>query len=295
VRPSRVSTTVPLLLPEPDDATRKQREVDALRVEYRRVLGRINYRKRRGWMFLSFLVLTLTIMLALAVFTLSPTDWVISQQSRFTQMTMLIFLVVAATPLAAYFARRYDRQRERVRIARMRQKEVLQRLANLDDPSRGGRRRRRRRKKRSWVWRISHPAPFTRPPLESLSADDLVETADALGAQLAEERGMRALAYVHAGVNGAAALVVAFGVTLAGPEYLTSYLGGRQWGGAVGPDPLVFWLLLTAVLVVIGGLGWHRVTVLLRHARGYHDRLASVERALWDARLLLRERREEVL
>lgn len=294
MRLSRITTTVPLFSPDEDDLTRRMREVDALRVELRRIGGRLNFRKRRGYMFMGFLVATLMTVLTTAVLMLSPTEWAVSQQSRFTQMTTLIFLLVVATPLAAYFARRYDRQRERVRIATMRQREIIQRLQQLDEAGGGGRRRRRRRKKRSWAWRISHPSTFTRPPLESMSVDELEETADSLGSQLLEERGMRAIAYLHAGLTGGITIVVAFFVTLAGPEYLNSFLGGKAWGGAAGPDPLIFWLTITGVLVVLGGLGSHRVSVLLRHARGYQDRLSSVERALWDVRVLLRERREEV-
>jgi hypothetical protein len=111
---------------------------------------------------------------------------------------------------------------------------------------------------------------------------------------VAAERGVAALAYLHAGITGAATLGIAFGLALAGPEYLTSFLGGNQWGGAVGPDPLIFWLVLTVVLVLIGGAGSHRVSALLRHAREYRDRLTAIERALWDARVLVRERREKV-
>ena len=295
VRPSRSSTAFPIPFPaEETEGAVKQREVDALRVELRRVLGRINFRKRRGYMFLAFLFGTLAVVLAAAVFMLAPADWAVSQQSRFTQMTALIFLIVAATPLAAYFARRYDRQRERVRIAGMRQREILSRLAQLDEVGGGGRRRRRRRKRHSWAWRISHPTPFNRPPLESLPLDGLEEAADVLGNQLMEERAMRRIAFLHAGITGAVTVIIAFTVTLAGPEYLTSFLGGQRWGGAVGPDPLIFWLTLTVTLVVLGGLGSHRVSVLMRHANGYSDRLAAVERALWDARVLLRERREKV-
>jgi hypothetical protein len=294
VRLSRISTTVPLYATEVDDLTLKKREVEGLRVEYRRVQGRINYRKRRGYMFLGLLVLTLAAVIAVAVFMLSPTDWAGNQTSRFTQMTTLLLLIVVAAPLGAYFARRLDRQRERVRIASMRQREILQRLAQLDEVGDGARRRRRRRKKRSWAWRVTHPSPFTRPPLESMSTEQLEDSADALGNQLIEERGMRAIAYLHAGITGGGALILAFFVTLAGPEYLASLLGGNKWGGAVGPDPLIFWLTLTGVLVVLGGLASHRVSVLMRHARGYQDRLAAVERALWDVRVLLRERREKV-
>jgi hypothetical protein len=294
VRISRLSTSVPLYAPEADDLTRKKREVDALRVEYRRVMGRINYRKRRGYMFIGLLVLTVSVVLGVAVFMLSPSDWALSQQSRFTQMTTLLLLIVVATPLAAYFAKRFDRQRERVRIASTRQHEILQRLAQLDEVGNGARRRRRRRKKRSWAWRVTHPSQFIRPPLESMAPEELEDTADALGNQLIEERGMRAIAYAHAGITAGVALVLAFFVTLAGPEYLASFLGGKQWGGSVGPDPLIFWLTLTFTLVVLGGLGSHRVSVLLRHARGHGERLAAVERALWDVRVLLRERSEEV-
>ena len=294
MRHSRIGTSIPLYAPEQDDLARRKQEVESLRVEFRRVMGRINFRRRRGWMFLGLLILTLSTVIVAAVFMLSPSDWAISQQSRFTQMTTLILLIAAATPLAAYFARRYDRQRERVRIAHMRQREILQRLSQLDELTGASRRRRRRRKKRSWAWRIVNPAPFSRPPLESMSAEVLEETDDALGSQLTEERAWRAIAYLHAWITGALTLVVAFLVTLSGPAYLASLLGGDRWGGAVGPDPLIFWLILSAVLVILGGLGSHRVSVLLRHARAYHDRLSAVERALWDARVLLREGREEV-
>lgn len=246
-------------------------------------------------MFLALLVVTLLAFIAIAVFMLSPTDWAASQQSRFTQMTALLILVVASTPLAAYFARRYDRQRERVKLARTRQHEVLSRLAQLDELGGGARRRRRRhRRKRSWAWRIAHPAPFNRPAIESMATADLEAIADQLGSQLLEERGMRAIAYLHAWITGAATAAVAFGVTLSGPEYLSAFLFGKQWGGAAGPDPLLFWLGLTLLLVIVGGLGSHRVTVLMRRARAYHDRLNAVERTLWDARVLLRERGEKV-
>ena len=278
--------------PEPDDLVLHRHEVEALRVELRRVMGRINFRTRRGWMFVGLLVLTLASVVTMAVFLLSPNDWLSNQRSRFTQMTGLLVLLAVAVPLAAYLARRYDRQRQRVRIAESRRIEILQRLAQLDEA--GGRRRRRRRKRRSWAWRITHPSPFSRPPVESLSTDDLEETADALGNQVLEERAMRALAYAHAGITGGVTVIVAFVVTLSGPEYLSGLLGAGQWGGAAGPDPLVFWATLTLSLVILGGLGSHRVTVLLRHARAYHDRLAAVERTLWDVRVLLRERREKV-
>ena len=295
VRPSRSSTTVPLqLFPEENDRDVMNREVDALRVEYRRIVGRINFRKRRGGMFIGFLVLTLGIALTVAVFLLSPTEWALSQVTRFTQMATLIVLMGTATPLAGYFARRYDRQRERVRVARTRQHEILQRLAQLDGLLGKGVRHRHRRRKRSWAWRIQHPMPFTRPPLESLPTGELEEAAATLGNNLTEGRGLRTLAYLHASITGAFTIGFAFVVTLAGPEYLSSFLSGNQWGGTVGPDPLVFWFTLTVFLVIVGGAGSHRVSVLLRHARGYHDRLASIERALWDARVLLRERREEV-
>jgi hypothetical protein len=207
-------------------------------------------------------------------------------------MTGLLILIATATPLSAYFARRYDRQRERVRIARMREQEILKRLSQLDEA--GGRRRRRRRASRSWAWRLSNPETFVRPPLESLPRPELEDTADMLGNQLTDARGMRLLAYVHAGLFGAAAIVLAFVVTLTGPTFLENFLSGGAVRGGGGPDPLLFWLSLTAVLVLVGGIGSHRVTVLLRHAHGYQDRLAAIERALWDARALLRERREEV-
>jgi hypothetical protein len=282
------------MYPEEDDRAAMNREVDALRIEYRRIVGRMNFRRRRGWMFIGFLVITLAAVLAVAVFMLSPTDWAISQQTRFTQMTSLILLIALATPLAGYFARRYDRQRERVKVARNREREILQRLAQLDGLLGKGVRRRRRKRKRSWSWRIEEPKPFNRPPLESLDLEELEEAAAALGSNLTDGRGARTLAYLHAGIIGALTVVFAFFVTLAGPEYLASFVGGKQWGGAAGPDPLLFWLTLTVFLVAIGGLGSHRVSVLLRHARVYRDRLAAIERALWDARVLLRERREKV-
>ena len=295
MRPSRSSTTIPLqVFPDEDAHAVMNREVDALRIENRRVTGRINFRKRRGWMFVVLLVLTLTVALTIAVFVLTPTEWALSQQTRFTQMTSLIILLALATPLAGYFAQRYDRQRERVRVARTRQREILNRLAQLDGLLGKGVRRRRRRRSRSWAWSIAHPEPFSRPPLESLGGEELDEAAATLGNNLTEERGMRALAYLHAGIIGAATLGFAFILTLSGPEYLASFLGGNPWGGSVGPDPLIFWLGLTVLLVLVGGAGSHRVSVLLRHARGYRDRLAAIERALWDARVLVRERREKV-
>jgi hypothetical protein len=277
-----------------DDATLKAQEVEALRVEYRRLVGRINFRTRRSWLFLGLLVLTLLMFVAVSAFVLSPSDWAANQQSRFTQMTSLLILVGVAMPLGGYFARRFDRQRERVKLARTRQYEVLSRLAQLDEVGAGARRRRRRRKKQSWSWRVAHPDTFSRPPLENMASGDLEDMADQLGGQVNEERAMRALAYLHAGITGGGAIIIAFVVTLAGPEYLSAFLGGRQWGGSAGMDPLMFWLLMTIVLVVLGGVASHRVTTLVRHARAYHDRLLAVERALWDARVLLRERREEV-
>lgn len=270
------------------------REVDALRIENRRVIGRINFRKRRGWMFMALLVLTLTVAIAMALLVLSPAEWALSQQTRFTQMTTLIILLALATPLAGFFAQRYDRQRERVRVARTRQHEIMHRLAQLDGLLGKGVRRRRRRGGRTWSWNIEEPQPFSRPPLESLGAEELDEAAATLGNNLTEGRGLRALAYLHAGIIGAVTLGVAFGLTLAGPEFLARFLGGNPWGGSVGPDPLLFWLTLTVVLVLIGGAGSHRVSVLLRNARAYQDRLAAIERALWDARVLVRERREKV-
>lgn len=294
--PSRSSTNYPLQThPEEDDRALMNREVEVLRVENRRVIGRMNFRKRRGWMFLAFLVLTLAVALTVVVFLLSPTDWATNQQTRFTQMTTLIIVIVLTTPLAGYFAQRYDRQRERVRVARHRQQEILHRLAQLDGLlGKGVRRRRRRRRSRSWTWSIEPPQPFSRPPLESLPADELEEAAATLGNNLTEGRGMRAIAYLHAAITGIVTLAIVFGLTLAGPEYLASFVSGNAWGGTVGPDPLLFWLTLTVVLVLVGGIGSHRVSALLRHARTYQDRLTAIERALWDARVLVRERREEV-
>lgn len=295
MRMQRTSRPVPLaIIPEDDAAALSKREAQGLRVELRRVTGRLNFRRRRGWMFMGLLVSTLAGILSVAIFTLSPTDWAISQQSRFTQMTTLIFLVITATPIAGYFARRYDRQRERVRIARQRQREILTRLAQLDNVADDARRRRRRRKKRSWAWRFAHPVPFSRPPLESMSLAELEDVADVLGSQLSEERGLRTLGYAHAALTGATALLIAFVVTLSGPAYLSSFLAGEKWGGPVGLDPLIFWLTLTVSLIFIGGFGWYRVSVLLRRVRGYDDRTGAVERALWDARVLLRERREKL-
>lgn len=270
------------------------REVDALRIENRRVAGRINFRKRRGWMFVAFLVLTLTVALTIVVFILSPSEWELDQRTRFTQMTGLIVVVLFAVPLAGYFAQRYDRQRERVRVARHRQQEILHRLAQLDGLLGKGVRRRRRRRSRRWAWNVEDPEVFSRPPLESFNDEQLDEAAAALGNSLTEGRGMRALAYLHAAIIGVVTIVLAFGLTLAGPEYLSSFLGGSPWGGTVGPDPLLFWLTLTVVLVLVGGLGSHRVSKLLRHARGHQDRVAAIERALWDARVLVRERAEKV-
>lgn len=295
MRFSRSSTTVTFLPNQNEDEhAQRVREVEALRVEYRRLVGRINFRTRRGWLFLALLLTTVVTFITVAMLVLAPSEWVSNQQSRFTQMTTLVLLVVVATPLGAYFARRFDRQRERVKLARTRQQEVLGRLAQLDELGVTGRRRRRKRVKRSWAWRITHPGTFSRPPLESMVTADLEDTADQLGSQLTEERAWRALAVVHAWLTGGVAVILGFVITLAGPHYLSDFLGGQQWGGGGGPDPLVFWLALTLVLVVLGGLGTHRVTVLLRHARAYRDRLAAVERALWDARSLLRERREKV-
>ena len=295
MRSSRSSTFIPLHLhPEDTDLAVLNREVEALRIEYRRVMGRINFRKRRGYMFVTLLVVTLAVALGIAVLVLSPSEWALSEQTRFTQMSSLIALIAVSIPLAGYFARRYDRQRERVRVARMRHQEILARLAQLDGLTGSGVRRKRRRRRGSWAWRIEHPQPFSRPSLESLSPEDLEEAAAALGSSLSEARTMRFVAYVHAIVTGSLALIVAFAVTLSGPEYLARFLGGNQWGGAAGVDPLMFWLGLIVVLVVVGGAGSHRVSVLMRHVRGYQDRLSSIERALWDARVLVRERREKV-
>ncbi|MBI4887388.1 MAG: hypothetical protein HY824_09860 [Acidobacteria bacterium] len=293
MRPIRSSSTTSFLGPEAqDDRALRQREVEALRTEYRRLRGRINFRQRRAGIFLALLVLTLTVVATMVVFLLAPDEWINSQQSRFTQMTGLLILVGTATPLGAYFARRYDRQRERVRIARTREQEILKRLSQLDEA--GGRRRRRRRRRRSCGWRVAHPASFSRPPIETMPPTELEDTADMLANELTEARGLRLLAYLHAGIFGGATLIVAFVVTMSGPAFLSSFLRGGAWSGTAAPDPLMFWLALTMVLVVLGGAGSHRVTVLLRDARGYQDRLAAIERALWDVRVLLRERREEV-
>jgi len=295
VIPNRQSTTAPQpIFAEEDALAVMNREVDALCIENRRVTGRINFRKRRGWMFIAFLVLTLAVGLTIAVFMLSPSEWALSQQTRFTEMTSLIVIVALSMPLAGYFAQRYDRQRERVRVARTRQREIQQRLAQLDGLLGKGVRRRRRRRSRRWAWSIEDPEAFSRPPLESLTDEKLDEAAAALGNSLTEGRAMRTLAYSHAAIIGAATLVFAFALTLSGPEYLSSFLGGNPWGGTVGPDPLLFWLTLTVVLVFVGGLGSHRVSRLLHHARGHQDRVAAIERALWDARVLIRERREKV-
>lgn len=278
-----------------DDQALRQREVEALRTEYRRLMGRINFRQRRAWIFLALLVLTLTVVATMVVFLLVPDEWISSQQSRFTQMTGLLILVGTATPIGAYFARRYDRQRERVRIARTREQEILRRLSQLDEAGTGARRRRRRRRqRRSWAWRVVNPAVFSRPPLETMPLAELEDTADLLGNELTEARGMRLFAYLHAGLFGLATLILAFVVTLSGPAFLANFLSGGKWSAAAAPDPLLFWLTLTVSLVILGGAGSHRVTVLMRHARAYQDRLAAIERALWDVRVLLRERREEV-
>lgn len=276
-----------------DDQALRQREVEALRTEYRRLMGRINFRQRRAWIFLALLVFTLVVVATTVVVLLAPDEWIASQQSRFTQMTGLLIIVATATPLGAYFAQRYDRQRERVRIAHTRRHEILKRLSQLDEAGSGARRRRRRHR-RSWGWHVSHPETFTRPPLEGMPPAELEDTAEMLGNQLTEARGLRLLAYLHAGIFGGVTLILAFIVTLSGPTFLTSFLSGGSWGGAAGPDPLLFWLTLTIALVLLGGIGSHRITVLMRHARAYQDRLAAIERALWDVRVLLRERREEV-
>ncbi|MHB0963208.1 MAG: hypothetical protein ACYC5V_08380 [Gemmatimonadaceae bacterium] len=294
MRPIRSSSTTSFLVPDAqDDQALRQREVESLRTEYRRLMGRINFRRRRAWIFLGLLVFTLAVVATMVVFLLAPDEWMTSQQSRFTQMTGLLILVGTATPLGAYFARRYDRQRERVRIARTREHEILKRLSQLDEAGTGGRRRRRRHR-RSWGWRVTHPPVFTRPPLETMPPAELEDTADMLGNELTEARAMRLLAYLHAGIFGLVTLILAFVVTLSGPTFLSNFLHGGTWSGGGGPDPLIFWLTLTGVLVLLGGIGSHRVTVLLRRARAYQDRLATIERALWDVRLLLRERREEV-
>src|SRR3972149_8810210 len=164
VRPIRSSSTSSFLVPEPqNDQALRQREVEALRTEYRRLTGRINSRQPRPWIFLALLVLTLTVVATMVVILLAPDEWIASQQSRFTQMTGLLILVATATPLGAYFARRYDRQRERVRIARTREQEILKRLSQLDEAGTGARRRRRRHHRRSWAWRGADAAGFSRP------------------------------------------------------------------------------------------------------------------------------------
>lgn len=275
-----------------DELALRKREVEELRVEYRRLEGRIRFRTRRGWVFLALLILTILAAIGGAVFLLSPTSWLGDQQTRFTQMVGLLLLLAVATPLGAYFARRFDRQRQRVRVAEARRHEIRKRFAQLDEA--GGRRRRRRRKQPSWIWRIEHPETFKRPLIESMSLEELEDTAEGLGSQLLEERAMRVFAYAHAIITGGVALVVAFVVTLSGPEYLGSFLRGGAAAGNAGPDPLIFWLTLTVTLILLGGIGSHRVTVLLRRAGAYQDRLRAVERALWDARVLLRERREKV-
>lgn len=295
MKPIRSSSTTSFFRTAADDELAlRQREVDALRTEYRRLMGRINFRQRRAWIFLGLLVLTLTVVATMVVVLLAPDAWIRSQQSRFTQMTGLLILVGTVTPIGAYLARRYDRQRSRVRIARTREQEILKRLSALDEAGTGARRRRRRRHRRSWGWRVTHPAVFTRPPLETMSPAELEDAAELLGNQLTEGRGMRLLAYLHAGIATLVTLVVAFVVTLSGPAFLGNFLRGGTWSGGAGPDPLMFWLTLTTVLVLLGGVGAHRVTVLLRRARAYQDRLAAIERALWDVRVLLRERREEI-
>jgi hypothetical protein len=239
-------------------------------------------------------VLTLAIALTIAVFVLSPAEWALSQSTRFTQMTTLIGLIVTTMPLAGYFARRYDRQRERIRVARTRREEIIDRLNRLDGLMGNAVRRRRRRASRRWVWRLAHVEPFARPSLESMDIVALEDAAATLGETLAEERVLRAAAYTHAGIVALLTLVLAFGLTLLGPQYLGNFLGGPQVGGAMGPDPLVFWLALTIILMFVGGLGTHRVSRLLRRARDHRDRLLAIERALWDARVLLRERRQEL-
>jgi hypothetical protein len=275
-----------------DELALRKREVEALRVEYRRLEGRIRFRTRRGWLFLALLIVTIVAALGVVIFLLSPASWLGNQQTRFTQMVGLLLVLAATTPLGGYFARRFDRQRQRVKVAEERRHEIRKRFAQLDEA--GGRRRRRRRKRRSWIWRIEHPESFKRPPIETMTLEELEESADGLGAQVLEEQAMRAFAYAHAGITGVLALLVAFVVTLSGPEYLGSLLRGGGAAGGAGPDPLIFWLTLTVTLIVLGGIGSHRVTVLMRRARAYQERLRAVERALWEARVLLRERREEV-
>ena len=293
MRRTRLSTIMPLpFTTDADELALRKREVEVLRVEYRRLEGRIRFRTRRGWMFLALLLLTVVAAIGAAIFLFSPTSQLGDQQTRFTQIVGLFILLAAVTTLGAYFARRFDRQRQRVRVAEARRHEIRKRFAQLDEA--GGRRRRRGRKRRSWIWRIEHPETFQRPPIESMSLEQLEDAADGLGSQLLEERAMRAFAYAHAGVTGGGALIVAFVVTLSGPEYLGSFLRGGAAAGGAGPDPLIFWLTLTVTLILLGGIGSHRVTVLLRRAHAYQDRLRAVERALWEARVLLRERREEV-
>lgn len=270
------------------------REVEALRAENRSVTERIDLRKRRGWMFMALLLLTLATTTAIALEVLTSSEWVFSPQTPFTETTTLFVLFTVATPLSGYFALRYNRQRERVRVARARRREIKRRLSQLDGLPGHGLRRRRRHRSRRWMWDIAEPPSFTRPHLESLGTQQLDEATVRLGTSLTEGRNTHTLAYLHAGLTGGVTLGIVFALTLSGPEYLASFVSGEPWGGTAGPDPLLYWLTLTVVTVLVGGAGSHHVLVLLRRARGHQDRLASIERSLSDALVLARERREEV-
>lgn len=278
---------------ESDDRAVAQREVELLRVELRRLTGRVRFRERRGRVFLGLVGLTLAAFFGLANLVISPAEWTTDERLRFMQMAMLIFMILATMVVAGYFLRRFDRQRERARIGRLRQREILARLSQLDGITGYARRRRRRSRRPSWAWRIANPEPFSRPPLESMSHEELEDAAESLGSKLTEEQGLRVLAFVHVGIIVVITSAVGLGIDLWGPEYFRQLLEGKV-EATYAPDPMLYWLMLVVVLVIVGGVGAHRVSELTRRARVYNDRLRAIERALWDARNLLREHREKV-
>lgn len=295
MQPSSSRATIPLRM-FADETAREvtDREVDLLRAENRRVMERVNIRRRRGWMFMALLLLTLAVTITLALLELTSSHWFFSEQTQFTEMTTLLVLFTLATPLSGYLALRLERQRQRVREGRTRHREIMHRLAKLDGLPGEGLRRRRRRRSRRWFWNIVDPPSFTRPRLELLGTEELLEAASKLGASFIEGRHMRTVAYMHASIMGGLTLGIVTVLTLSGPAHLASFVGGHPWGETVGSDPLLDWLSLTVVTVLVGGVGLHHVSVLLRRARRHQERLAAIERALSDACVMARNGRKEV-
>ena len=295
MRPSSLRVTVPPPMFAHETAREvTNHEVDLLRAENRRVMERIHVRKRRGWMFLALLLLTLAVTIAIALLELTSSYWFFSQQTQGTALVTLLVLLTLATPLAGYLALRLERQVQRVREGRARHREIVHRLARLDGQPGEGLRRRRRRRSRRWLWNIADPPSFTRPRLESLRTEELLEAASNLGTSFIAGRNMRTVAYMHAGIMGGLTLGIVTALTLSGPTYLASFVGGAPWGGTAEPDPLLYWLALTVVTVLVGGAGSHRVSVLLRRARRHQERLSAIERALGDACALARTGRGQV-